>query len=92
MEREIEINGYTIHYTINWVQNGTDGIGQYEYWGSKYTDNGSPIWNIESVDILSANTPEDEEVDVDHPDSSYDVGTWIKEIIESEPEYLGEND
>jgi len=92
MEREIEINGYTIHYAINWVQTSTDGIGQYEYWGSTYTDLGSPGWKIESVEILSANTPEDEEVDIDHPNSAYDVGAWIKQIIKSEPEYLNEND
>jgi hypothetical protein len=89
MEREIEINGYVIHYTINWVQNGTIGIGQYEYWGSTYTDIGLPIWDIESIEILSANTPEDEEIDIDSCDM---IAEWQQEIKNRGLDYSGEND
>lgn len=38
---------------IEWKYVGHDGIGQYEYWGSTYTDEGNPEYEIAQVTIES---------------------------------------
>jgi hypothetical protein len=40
---------YMIDAVVEWSFQGHDGIGSYEYWGQQGYDEGSPVWEIESV-------------------------------------------
>ena len=40
---------YMVDATIEWSFQGHDGIGSYEYHGSKEYDQGSAVWEIDSI-------------------------------------------
>jgi hypothetical protein len=40
---------YMVDATIYWSYEGHDGIGEYEYWGSKGYDEGDPVFEISSM-------------------------------------------
>lgn len=50
--------------TIYWKFEGMDGIGEYEYHGSTYFDEGDAIWEIEKI-ILTIQDENGDTVEVD---------------------------
>ena len=40
---------YFVEAKVEWVFEGHDGIGPYEYHGAKGYDQGDPIWEIDSI-------------------------------------------
>ena len=51
---------YYVDAAIQWKFDGFDGIGEYEYWGSKGYDQGSPNWEIDEVTFTVLNEDGDE--------------------------------
>lgn len=82
-----DFDGYWIEYEISWEYQGHDGIGEYEYWGSKQTDIGNPVWEIDEINILQAWDSEENEIDLDKVPEL--VKKWTKYIAETS-EYEGE--
>jgi hypothetical protein len=42
---------FYVEAIVQWKFEGFDGIGSYEYWGQKCFDQGSPLWEIDSIEI-----------------------------------------
>jgi hypothetical protein len=90
MKRETEttegyyesLEGYGIEYQILWEFEGFDGIGDYEYWGSKETDQGNPVWNVSNIKFLRATDEDGNEVDIASIPTEYIKG-WMEDIEEN---------
>lgn len=55
---------YAFEAEVEFTFDGFDGIGHYEYWGSKGYDRGTPVWDVENVTILWVGDAEGEDMDM----------------------------
>jgi len=83
-------NGIVIDVEVIFTYEGHDGIGSYEYHGSKEYDEGSPVYSMTEVKILSAHDPDGNEIDLSKVDKA-DILEWEREVLESDIEYDGED-
>lgn len=71
---------YWVDATIKWSYEGKDGIGGYEYHGSKFDDEGEPSYEIMYVDFKVFNEEGDEvELDDNTKDSIMEIIHWKAE-------------
>ncbi len=52
LEFEHKGTKYGFEAEVEFKLDGFDGIGHYEFWGSKGYDRGTPVWEVEDVTIL----------------------------------------
>lgn len=76
------LEGYGIEYQILWEFEGFDGIGEYEYCGSKETDQGNAVWNVANIKFLSATDEDCNAVDIATIPTEYIKG-WMEDIEEN---------
>jgi hypothetical protein len=78
-------DGYHLEAEVTWQYDGHDGIGSYEYHGSKEYDQGDPVYSISKVRILAASDEDGNKVDLKLMPKEQIVA-WENEIYDSDLE------
>jgi hypothetical protein len=78
-------DGHHIEAEVIWQYDGHDGIGSYEYHGSKEYDQGDPVYSISKVTILAAYDEDGNKVDLKLMPREQIVA-WENEICNSDLE------